>query len=518
MIQTENGNMLRIGGRFLARNTALNFIGQAVPLLVGVATIPYVIRGLDTERFGVLSIAWVLLGYLGVFDLGLGRATTKFVAECLGRGEIGRLPGWIWSSLAFQILFGIGGAALVGALTPFVVERVLKIPPSLLGETKTTFFILAASLPVVLAANAVRGVLEAAQRFDLVNYVKVPCNVSVFLIPAIAVPFGIRLPGIVSLLVLARLSAGTVYLVLCCRVFPVLRGSLSFNSKLLRPLAAYGGWVTVANVVGSFLVYSDRFMIGTLLSVAAVTYYTAPYEAIARLSIISSSLAATLFPAFTSIGASVENRMGLGKVYARSVKWLLLTMGPLMALVVAFAAPILRLWLGADFARQSTLVLQILAVGVLINSLAFVPFSLLQALNRPDVTAKFYLVEFPLYGVLLWVLISHLGIAGAALAWTLRGAVDAGLLFGACRRLQFVSPSVLGENGLWRSIAGVCAFAVPLLLTRLTGATLLTQAALAVLLVLLFGVGAWSFVLDIGDRKFLTSAAGQVVARFQEGS
>lgn len=74
---------LEIQSGLLARNTAMNLVGQVIPLLVGLATIPYVVRGLGADGFGILSIAWVLLGYFSLFDLGLGRATIKFVAEVL---------------------------------------------------------------------------------------------------------------------------------------------------------------------------------------------------------------------------------------------------------------------------------------------------------------------------------------------------------------------------------------------------------------------------------------------------
>lgn len=53
---------MEVSGRLLGRNTALNLVGQVVPLLVGLTTIPYVVRGLGTERFGILSIAWPLAG------------------------------------------------------------------------------------------------------------------------------------------------------------------------------------------------------------------------------------------------------------------------------------------------------------------------------------------------------------------------------------------------------------------------------------------------------------------------
>ena len=505
---------MELRGTLLARNTALNLVGQVIPLLVGLAAIPYIVRGLGTDGFGILSIAWVLLGYFSLFDMGLGRATTKFVAEALGRGEVGQIPTLVWTSLGFQFLFGVAGGVVVAALVPLLVNRVLKIPPSLIADTRIAFFILAASLPVVLATNALRGVLEAVQRFDLVNYVKVPANASVFLLPAIALHFGLRLPGIVFLLVLARFAATAAYLMCCFRVFPVLRYSLSIDSTLLRPLAAYGGWITVTNVVGPLLTYTDRFLIGALVSMAAVGYYTAPYEAVTRLWILPGSLATALFPAFSTMGASDADRSKLDQLYARSVKSLLLVMGPLMALVVVFAHQILGLWLGADFAEKSSSVLQILAVGVLINSMAFIPFSLLQGVGRPDVTAKFHLLELPIYLGLLWFLVGRLGIEGAALAWTLRVCVDALLMFGASCWLRLVSLRALIGHGLLRSIAGVSAFAVVLSLTFLGGAAFLTQTVVAALLVPLFVVAAWSLVLDSADRSFLVSAASRFSAAF----
>jgi len=200
----------------------------------------------------------VLLGYLILFDLGLGRATTKFVAECLGRGKIVRLPSLVWTSLGYQLIFGVAGSFLVAAFVPFLVGE-LKVPPALVLETRLSFYILAASLPIVLATTALRSVLESAQRFDLVNYVKVPANVSVFVLPAIGIAEGLHLPGIILLLILRRLGATIAYLVICLKVFSILGHSISFDPKLLRPLMTYGGWVTVSSIVSAGLIYGDRF-------------------------------------------------------------------------------------------------------------------------------------------------------------------------------------------------------------------------------------------------------------------
>ena len=128
-----------ISEELLAHNTILNFIGQVVPLLIGIVTIPIIIRGLGVERFGILSLAWVVIGYFSLFDLGLGRATTKFVAEMLGKRETERLPHLIWTSFRIHFLLGLIGGLLLAFLTPLLVERVFNITPALRGEARSTF-------------------------------------------------------------------------------------------------------------------------------------------------------------------------------------------------------------------------------------------------------------------------------------------------------------------------------------------------------------------------------------------
>jgi len=502
---------LEIHGTLLARNTVMNLVGNVIPLLVGLATIPYVARGLGADGFGILSIAWVLLGYFSLFDLGLGRATTKFVADALGRGEVGQIPGLVWTSLGFQFLFGAAGGLVVAAVIPFLVNRVLKIPPSLIGETKVTFFILAASLPVVLATNALRGVLEAGQRFDLVNYVKAPANISVFLLPAIALALGLHLPGIVLLLILARLAATLAYLVLCFKVFPALARTFLFEYWMLRPMLTYGGWLTVSNIVAPVLTYMDRFVIGTLVSIAAVGYYTAPSEMATRLWFIPFSMSATLFPAFSSLEAAGAKQR-LEEIYSRSVKVLLLTLGPMLLVIAVFASDILRLWLGEDFAVKGTLVLQILSIGVLINSLASAPYCLLQGTGRPDVPAKFHLLELPLYAGVLWFLVERAGIAGAAVAWSLRQAVDATLLFWFSCRLRRVSFQALITKGILWCAGTLFGLGVILPTILTTGHVLLVRLFLSVLVLALFGVIAWSQAVDRREKSAITSAFSQGIA------
>jgi len=493
-----------ISGKLLARNMLLNLIGQGLPLLVGVVSVPFIIRGLGTDRFGLLSLAWVVLGYFAIFDLGLGRATTKFVAEALGKGEGTEIPRIAWTAVTVQAMFGLLGSIVLILLTPLLVGRILNVPPALINEAKVMFYILAPSVPVVLISSSFQGILEAFQRFDLVNAVKIPSSILTFLLPLLGLYFGFRLPGIVMLTLLSRIGALFVYVMLDFNMMPQLRkysGSLS----LFPHLFSFGGWVTVTNIVSPILVYLDRFLIGSLLSMAAVAYYSAPYEMVTRLSIISTSLSATLFPAFSSL-EGVENKGKIGMIFARSVKYVLLTLGPIVLIVMLFARDILGLWLGAKFAIESTIVLQVLALGVLINSIAHTPFALLQGVGRPDLPAKFHVLELFVYVGIAWFLVSKWGINGAAMAWTFRVTLDTSLLFGAVFWIYKISPQTLSINGVGRvCLTFVMLSGLSYLIKSLTGFLgLPIQIILIILVFALFAYLCWKYVIDISDRNIVT--------------
>ncbi len=482
-------------------------VGQALPLLVGVLTIPLVVRGLGTERFGLLSLAWVVLGYFTIFDLGLGRATTKYVAEAMGKGEEDKVPQIIWTAVTFQAVLGFVGAFVLFGITDLLAESVLNIPPQLLGEAKDTFHLLALSIPLVLVSSSFSGVLEAAQRFDLVNAVRIPSSTLTFLLPLVGLYLGFGLPGIVALILLARVGTLAAFFMMDLRIVPRLK-KYSVSIARFSQLFTFGGWVMITSIVGPILVYLDRFLIGSLLTIAAVAYYTAPYEMVTRLTIISASLTMTLFPAFSAL-EGVRDRQRLGTIFSRSVKYILLASGPILVLIVIFAKEILQIWLGNDFAIESTVAMQVLALGVLINSLAYMPFALLQGIGRPDLPAKFHLIQLPIYIVVAWILVSEFGIVGAAGAWTVRAVLDAFLLYVATFKVYRLSPSLMAENGTKLTIIVLVIFACIAYGLKVFSQDLsmTVQSFLFIGLFTLFAWACWNYVLDDLDREIVQKMA-----------
>lgn len=154
------------------------------------------------------------------------------------------------------------------------------------------------------------------------------------------------------------------------------------------------------------------------------------------------------------------------------------------------------MWLSVEFAQNSAHVLQWLAVGVLINSLAFVPFGFIQAAGRPDLTAKLHLLELMPYLGLLWLGMEKFGVQGVAIVWTIRVTFDAVAMF-------FIA-STLDAQLKWRlKYVAWLLLAVMILVCGSWLGSAHVRLPYAIIAILFFGVIAWRFLLLNNERDFI---------------
>ena len=497
---------IAVTGRLVVRNTLLNLMGQVVPLALAVLFIPYTIHRLGSEQYGIWSLASIVLGYFAFLDLGFGRTATKFVAEALGRGDTSRIREIVWTSVLLTSLSGLLATTVGIVSTPLFVERILHIPTRLIREAEWVFYITSVSLLVEFVSSGLSGVLEAYQRFDVINAVKVPSKILTSAIPVLVLVRGGGLTTIVAMLVLKNAVVALIFLSRCIKCLPPAGLRLPINVSLTRSLFNFGGWLALHNAAGAVLLYLDRFFVGVLLTLSAVTYYSAPYDLVTRALIIPASAIVVLFPAFSYLDAADPER--LRTYFARALKFLIVTMGILTGVFVVFSKEIMFLWLGQEFVRSAP-ALRTLAVGVFLTAGAWLTGTLLQGVGASRAVAIVHVIQVPLYVPLSWFLVKALGIDGAALSWTIRALVSFVLLLMICWRRRLFHPADLVRDGslklaavVWLISAGA---ATARSLVSLFPLPVLPLALLAFVALAL--VGVWRWALSDGDRLFFESLA-----------
>ncbi len=489
----------------LARNSLMNFITGLTYSVCGVLIMPIVIRYLGVQRFGIFSLSWVVLGYFTLFDLGLSRATTKFVAEAIGREERERISDFLWPTVIFQSLLGLMGAIFLILITPFLVERILNIPLGFISEAKSIFQLVAFSIPVVMLSSSFRGLLEAEQRFDLINAVNMPLGIATFILPLLGVFLGFSLWGIALQLLLIKVTSLLAWLFICGRRFHIFRHRVIFKRETITRLFSFGGWITVSALIIPVFVSSERFFIGMLSTLENVTYYTAPYEITTRLWVIPGGLSGVLFPAFSLLqGKNAYEHMNT--IFRRSTKYFIIFIGLGVVIMAFFAQDILRIWLGGDFAQRSTLVFQVLLISLLVSSLANIPYSLIYGVGRPDIMAKLNIIELLAFLPFVFFMVKIWGIKGAAIACIVRTSLDMIIFFLVACKLNRINILSFFKSTLLNPSLNLAVFiAIGFLITpwpgRLYGFSALTLGYLLI---------SWFFVLSKVERDWLITKLLQV--------
>jgi O-antigen/teichoic acid export membrane protein len=504
------------GRGLIAKNSIFNLAGLILPTAAGLLTLPYIVKGLGTDGYGILSIAYLVLGYFSIFDLGLSRATVKFVAEHLSPDQIHKVPGLVWTSLALLVgigtLFGTIGAFIV----PMFMTRFFKMPASFIGDARLAIIILCLAMPIVLGNDVLRGVLEAAQRFDLINFVKVPSSVLFYLSVALAVSLGVGVVGIVSILVVIRLISTVVYLALCFHVFPGLRKDLRLSRAAIRPLTVFGGWIMVSNITGPIFGYLERFMIASMLSVSMLTFYSVPFDLVGKTLIFPMSIIPSLFPYFSYHGS--RSRKEVSEVTSRVGKYMLLVLAPAAAVFFFFAKQILQLWLGTPFANESTVVMQLVTVLFFLNAFAMLPYTSVQALGRPELKAILDLAVLPLYVLSAWWLMHRAGVNGAALAKLFVTIVDFSALYIIASRLKAFAIRDCFSGPLMRALMASAGLVIAVAMIASFHAKIMTSIALLIICFVLYAMLFWVVAVDEEDRVVINNlwSRGLSVLRREE--
>lgn len=405
-----------------------SFFGYALPLFIAVLTIPWLVTNLGEEAFGLLTLGWILVGFASVFDLGLGRALTKYISEQVSQAIFSSL----WPQVRFVFKFMLASSLVIlffsELASHWLIHDVLVLSDDFKNDALTAMMVLLLSIPLVVISNLFIAVLEGTGQVKSVALVRSIMGSLMFLLPLLAWQMSLGMLGVMMSLLLARLVALLGYALFArtsLLAWYSMRMPVSSSQHWL--LLKSGGWMSVSTVLAPVLTTTDRFIIGAILSVSLVTYYSTPVDMLMKLQVFSAALMAVVFPAFAASYLSNTHRTQV--LFTKSA-WLLGVVMFLIALLtVLFGQQVLSLWLDEAFAQQSKWVLYWAAIGLFVNALSFVPFALLQAIGRADITAKINLIELPFYFVVLFFALAQWGIVGAAIASTLRLTINAFLLF-----------------------------------------------------------------------------------------
>ena len=397
----------------LVRNVLSNWSGYIFSVAVSFFLAPYVVNHLGTVGYGVWSLVISLTGYLGLLDLGVRGAVTRYVARFHAQADHQRSSQV--ASAAMAIFSGTGIATIgVSALLATAVVGRMNIPAQYLPAARLVLLLTGVSIAVSLVNGVYGGMLVALQRFDLSNGIEVVTAGlrAAAIVVALYQGFGLVTLACIQVgFTVARLGAN---LVLLRKLYPQVRvRPRSADGENLRLIFGFSVFSSLLHVSQNLIYGSDLVVIAAYLPVTAVTFYTIGGNLVEYARALISGISQTMTPLASSLEAK-QGSEGVRELLLKSSPWGTIVVLPIAITFLIRGTSFIELWMGSQFAESSGQVLKILTVTMLFGASSSIVGSVLMGISRHKPLVPALLAEgLCNLGLSIW-LVHRMGIIGVA--------------------------------------------------------------------------------------------------------
>lgn len=343
----------------------------ATPLLYLFST-PFLVHQLGINHYGIWMLANSVAGVIGVMNFGLSEATVKYVSMYRGRGDQDGVVRCILSTFTLYFFLAILMIIVCWILAPFLVKRIFKI-----SEEDFTVAIWAMKFAgIVLGLRTVGSVFLSAlrgyERYDLTSKINIVTLSLMTLSSVILVYIGygieIVLFGIIIVSCLSLLGS----IIVVKKHVPRLNIRLTFDISSTKEIFSFGLFSWVQGIAATIFAQADRLLIGSLLGTSAIAYYSVSINVAQQVHAAVGASMGFIFPLVSS-EREKENGINLKRLFNRTFLFGLFISLSIMLPLLICGKFFLTIWMGADFAANSYILMSILLCAFFLLALNVIP-------------------------------------------------------------------------------------------------------------------------------------------------
>ncbi len=495
----------------LLRNSLWNLSGSAVPALVALATVPWLIGGVGLEGFGIITLVTSVVGYFGIVDLNLSAGSIRYLSQFHASAEDEHFRETFWFGLMFYAVIGLVGGVALASVAGVLLDRFVEVSDTLHDDALLALRIAALGFALTQMQNYLLVVPQAIQRYDRSAQGEAFFGVLVNVLSAIVAVTGGGIAGVIAARVAVSMI-NTLWLVWLITHLGLPLQPRWPGAVIRKALLSFSAYAYLSRLASMLHQHADKLIIGALAGPVALAFYAVPNQLASRVLGLTYRLGSVIYPRVSALAATGQ-REPLRLLYLDATRWLTYLNLAVLGIIALTGEEFLRRWVGPAFVDEGYPVLLLVTLGLLMDSLTNIPSLVNDGLGHPRLTGRFALAR-GLVGVPLVFAGTQLaGIVGAATAH-LFASVLMGALFLAYVHGRSV-PVTLTDT--WRMAwlpaltVGVAALllALPLRWLLPPGVPGLLLMACAATLVL-FGF-ALTLLVNDGERAALRSVARRML-------
>jgi O-antigen/teichoic acid export membrane protein len=353
--------MTIIDKRQIIKNVGSTWFSLGCDVLVGLLLSPIILHWLGDTAFGIWVLIFSITGYYGLFDLGIRSSVVRYVSKFTATDDKEDLAKLVNTALFTYSCIG-ALSLLVTAFLSFYVDHIFKIPPELHSEARWLLIIVGASVGIGFPLGVVGGYLDGLQRFYVNNWANIGGDAARLVLILYAIHKGRGLLTIAAITVGAPLAISMLRAVVAYRIHPVPFGFKYLDRATLRTIINYSSTTLIIMVATQLKFKSDNVVIATMISAAAVTYFSIGARIVSYGQQVVMALAQNFLP-IASQSEATGNMDRLRKVFVAGNRFCAFTALPITAVLLVLGRSVIEVWVGKKYVATSYPILVILILS-----------------------------------------------------------------------------------------------------------------------------------------------------------
>lgn len=415
----------------LATRVGFNGLAQLAPIIVTFALTPLLLERLGLDRFGIWSLALVLVSTLTILDGGVSASLARFFAVYAARGDRADAGRLLLAAVLFFALFGLGLTLAFLPLAPAVVG-LLDVPAHLEGEATVVLRWLPALAALALMSDSTAALLQGNGQFRALAATMLTSSGAFAVAIVVLVQPGAHLRTVLIATALRFVVAVVAGLILSARSVSV-RRPLLLSRATTRELWRYTSRMQLSSLTGFVNSQLDALVIAVMLPVRYVGLYTIGMQAASAVRSLPLFAFAPLLTRLTMIFRNEGRDAAAAEFERLERRWLpaVLGYGVIAIAAVGFSVPV---WLGDRYVL-SGVVATILLTGYTVHvGVTGMRTCYVRAVGRPGLETRYSMV-WTVGNLVLTVPLTLLGgVVGVVSATAVTGVVASVYFVALCRR------------------------------------------------------------------------------------
>jgi O-antigen/teichoic acid export membrane protein len=401
----------------LKRNIVANVVGGMWVVLLNLVVIPFQIRILGAEAYGLLGFAASLQIVFSILDFGLSVTVIREVASDISPGRLASCELIQTVATIYWLVALVLGLGLIFS-ADWLVHRWLVLESLSPQQAATAIRIMAGWVAFGWPVALYTSVLTGLQRLDVVNVLRILATTLNLGGGIIVLVVSGRLDLFLGWMGFSALVTVLLHMAMCKRLLPELTLEPGIFPGVIKRIWRFSLDMNLISILTVLYMQTDRLLISKLMPLSALGYYNTAYNVTKGINIVQGFFNSAVLPALASDYSRGE-KQALQAHYEKYAQVLVYLIGLPSFALVFWGHDILQVWTTPEAANNSHRVLALLAVGFLLNAAMSAPYILSVATGYTRSLLKVNLMAVPFYFPALYLLIRRYGIEGAGLAWLL---------------------------------------------------------------------------------------------------